>query len=104
MSELVKGDKLFFFGFSDPDVGEPIRCADGKAYKYKYDGDSDFRLGGETDVVGYLVQVKNGMVTIKSAIHSFGGCPVPPAFVQIVPDCDVFETPITTFLKKFVKK
>lgn len=108
LSELLDEKQLLFFIFSFPIDDESHHCADGKEYilpeeTINEESDSDFGLG-DTDSVGFLVQVKNGVVTLNSGILELeGGLPGPGPIVDIVDDCDVFETHMTKFLDKFMK-
>jgi len=96
LEELNQGYYLFF-PFSDSDVGEPIRCADGE--EYEIDEESDFSLG-EVACVGFLLKIEGDRIRINSAVHDCGGCPLPPS-VEIR-HCDVFDSPMNDFIHRYI--
>jgi hypothetical protein len=98
---LLEGDGLFF-PFSGSNVGEPIVCADGRAYAIDEDSDredSDFSLS-EVDCAGFLIRLQEDTFTIQSAV-CFGGGHSGPPFVE-VRNCNNFDEPMTGFVSKFI--
>lgn len=96
---LINNGKSLFFMFSSNNIGEPINCANGEEYDIE---NSDICLG-EADCVGFLIQKKEEVFVINSAINAGGGCPAPAPSVDIEIDCDIFDKPMEEFIKKFVK-
>ena len=99
--ELLIEGKVLFIMFSDSNIGDSIACADSN--EYVIDEDSDFCLG-DTDCVGYLLQSKDSVLTINSAINASGACTAPPPSVDIENDCDVFDKPLEDYIKKYIDK
>ena len=97
LEELEVGH-LLFFPFSSSNVGEPVQCADDQSREI--DDDSDFIIG-EVDCVGFLIQLKDNVLYIDSAIHAGGACPGPSPSVDIE-NCDVFEAGMETFIDRFI--
>jgi len=97
MEELEAGH-LLFFSFSSSNMGEPIRCADGQ-YR-EIDEESDFCIG-QTDCVGFLFQLKEGVLYINSAVDAGGACVAPPPSVDIQ-GCDVFDAGMEAFIDSFI--
>lgn len=126
--------KSLFFPFSESYLQGPIRCANSKEYIFKrdldkYDAineedvsensiieddgyetilveeneDSDICIG-DVDCLGYLVQKKDGLFLINTAINFGGGCPVPPPSIDLLEDCCFFEQPMREFIDRFIKK
>lgn len=95
----LKSGKLLFFPFTSTNtVDFPIVCADGS--NQELDDDSDFAMG-DVDSVGYLFQLKDGKYIINSAIHAGGGPMMPSVDIT---DCDIFESPMKKYIKKFIAK
>jgi hypothetical protein len=97
--EELESGLWLFFPFCEPNAGAPVRCADGRPRKV--DGDKEFCLG-DTDTAGYLLGLKNGRLTIHSAVQSLS-C-LPPASVDIVRNCGVLDKPMTKFIQSFSRQ
>jgi hypothetical protein len=98
--ELVEEGKTLFFPFSNVGCSDPIVCANGKEYDLD---DEEYDLG-ESDLVGYLLKVTNGIVSIRQAIHLGGGCPVPPPSVEVIETAGPFEQGMSIYIKKYINK
>lgn len=97
--EALNQGKALFFMFTNTNTGDSINCVDGEGYEI--DEESDFCLG-DADCVGYLLQIKNGVLTINSAVNSGGACTFPPPSLDIEINCDVFDKPMEKFIKRFI--
>jgi hypothetical protein len=103
-NELTGEGKSLFFTFTASNVGEPVECADGKAYGNDNGDNEDEELGiGEGDCYGFLLRYDNGMLTVFSA-SSFGGECMRGPEIETVEDCGIFEKPMEKFIKKYIKK
>lgn len=116
-AELVREGKKVFFPFSDVNVGEPIPCADGNLYggssgeeedeeddedDDEYEEEDEFAFGmGDTDVVGFLLQVEGDTLVIQFGVHGPGlFCGQAPS-VTILEDAAPFEIGMREYIKKF---
>jgi hypothetical protein len=103
-NEMVCEGKSLFFTFTASNVGEPVECADGKAYGNEGEDDGDEELGiGEGDSFGFLLKYQNGLITVSSA-SSFGGDCMRGPEIEKTEDCGIFERPMEKFINKFIKK
>ncbi len=116
-SKLLSEPVYLFFPFALPDLEGSFNCADGQSYMHPSDA-GDRSYGGEAeseyeeeieenplreDIIGYLVQVKDGTISIMSAICPLCGC-CPPPTVDLLPDGYFLEQPLVNFIKGFVPK
>ncbi|MGV8984381.1 hypothetical protein [Clostridium sp.] len=99
LTELKKEGKMLYFYFSDVNTEDPIKCADG--CEYEIDRHSRFGLG-HSDTVGYLLNYKEGELSINSAINFGESGPGPFPSINIREDCDVFDEPMERFILKFI--
>ncbi|MBU1106864.1 MAG: hypothetical protein KKB51_09375 [Candidatus Riflebacteria bacterium] len=106
LEELENGQQIFF-PFSEPNVGNPVRCADGNKVKLPESGDDDNDSDeefcyGETDVVGVLVTLTKSRFEFCPAIYYMGDLTSAPSMEK----CPVgqFEDIIAAFLKVFKKE
>jgi hypothetical protein len=120
LNEMKEFGAVLFFPFSESNIGEPIKCADGNQYIVPADCEDDcdntelecsecsrqherdFCMG-DTDCVGYLVSLKEGIITIDSAMYYSGSCTFPPSS-DLKEDCYIFDQPMTEFLNRFRKE
>lgn len=124
--KALEDGKCLFFSFSDVNFGEPIRCANGKAYLLLDDdyvnendedendedeyeiivaedyNDSDFCFG-DVDCLGYLLEKKGDQLIINTAINAGGCCPGPGPSIDIKEDCYIFDQPMKEFIQGFIK-
>ena len=96
--EEFEARHLLFFPFSSSNVGEPVRCADGQSRELN--DDSDFIIG-DVDCVGFLFQLKEGVLYIDSAVHAGGACVAPPPSIDIE-NCNVFDAGMEAFIDRFI--
>lgn len=116
INEMKEFGAILFFPFSEPNVGDPIKCADGNEYILPTDCaddcdnpesecsdevDDNFCMG-DTDNVGYLVGVRGGVLTIDSAMYYSGSCTFPSSS-DLKEDCYIFDQPMTEFVNRFIK-
>ena len=74
MAEPLENSKLVFFPFHEPITGDEVKCLDGSVY---VEDDDEPQLGvGAADGYGYLMQVRDGQITIRGALYdgSSGPC------------------------------
>lgn len=114
LGSLQRGEYQAFFPFALAD-DECTHCADGTVVKHPeddWDGDDEDMEGNEeedafslsmTDTGGFLVQIKDGLITINSAVHFSGMCPGPMPSVDLEPDCGALDYIMTRFVVRFVK-
>jgi hypothetical protein len=103
LSKMRDEKLILFFMFSDAFLGGPQKCADDSVYEITDDTVTDFYLG-HFDVLGYLLQIKNGELIINSGVHFPGACLVPPPSLYIETECGLFDLPMEKFIRTFIKK
>ena len=75
-----------------------MKCLDGSVY---IDDEDDPRLDiGVGDACGYLLQVRDGQVTIRGALYD-GGSGAPT--VAVVDECGVFDERMGAYLGRFTR-
>jgi|LSQX01.3.fsa_nt_gb hypothetical protein len=115
-TELLEEQKTLFFPFTNVGVDDWVRCADGNEYcksYFDYEDELDEELSeaeiealefhlGDTELIGYLVRVQDGRLTIKPALFSSGMC-MPPCSPSADEDVKlgVLSKPMEMFVKKF---
>jgi hypothetical protein len=86
-AELVENGKLVFLPFHEPMVGDQVKCLDGSVYVENEDVPKlDI---GEADAYGYLMELRQGDITIRGALYDGSSGPVPTLEVQ--EECGVFD-------------
>lgn len=114
-SKLLNEPVYLFFPFALPDLEGSFNCADGQSYMHPSDALQDFNVGeeefkdqDETDespfgasIIGYLIQVEDGTISLTSAVCAMCGC-LPPPTVDLLPDGYFLEQPLVNFIKGFV--
>ena len=124
--ELLEEEKALFFTFSNTNSGEPIPCADGKTYQIDYDEEdcdevdegneetdeaeeeeddsAEYSLGlGEGEVVGYVLKVSQGELSIQTVVHGPGMMCFDAPSVEEIEDAGPFEQGMTEYLKRFIR-
>ena len=107
LHELLEEGKALFFTFSNTNVGEPIMCADGKSIQLDEEDDEDAEESqfyiGESEVVGFVLQVLEGDLTIQTVVHGPGAeCSQAPS-VEEIEDAGPFEQGMTEYLNRFMR-
>jgi hypothetical protein len=103
-SKLVNDSVRVFFPFAIPDFKGSFECADGNCYRVpaEDEDEDDDQCSVEEDVVGYFVRVRDGVISIASAICPLSGS-IPPATLDLLPDCKGLEQPMLDFIHGFMK-
>ena len=111
LHELLEEEKALFFTFSDTNIGEPISCADGNSYQIdndeEYDEEDDEEESfcmGEAEVVGYVLKVSQGELSIQTVVHGPGLMCFDGPSVEEIEDAGPFEQGMTEYLKRFVRE
>ena len=105
VKELLQDEKALFFTFSGTDDGDPVPCADGKSYQVSYEEDDEvFECLGEGEVVGYVLKVSQGELSIKSVIHGPGVTCCQAPSVSYIEDAGPFEQAMTDYVKRLIRK
>lgn len=107
LHELLGAGKPLFFTFSNTNVGDPIACADGKSIQLDDEDEEDEEESqfyiGETEVVGFVLQVLEGDLTIQTVVHGPGaGCSQAPS-VEEIEDAGPFERGMTEYVNRFIR-
>jgi hypothetical protein len=103
-SKLLNGKAFLFFPFAFPGYEGSFECADGNCYRVlsedeDEDDDQDFV---EEDVIGYLVRVSDGSISIASAICPLSGS-IPPPTIDLLHYCKELEQPMIDFIQGFIR-
>jgi hypothetical protein len=103
-SRLLNDRVFLFFPFAYPDYRGSFNCADGGCYRVPVEDEDEYddQFLVEEDVVGYLVRVSDGVISIASAICPLSGS-IPPATIDLLPDCKELEQPMIDFIQGFMK-
>jgi hypothetical protein len=124
IKEMKEFGAVLFFPFSENNMGEPIKCADGNEYilpkdcaddcghpdldcskcpeQHERDEVNEDFCMGDTDCVGYLVSLREVIITIDSAMYYSGSCTFPSSS-DLQEDCYIFDEPMYEFAKSFIK-
>lgn len=94
LEELEAGHTLFFpftlFGEEDP-----VRCADGQSLEL-----GEESIVGDMACVGFLFQLKEGILYVDSALLATVVCHTPPS--ANIQNCDVFDAGMESLIDKFI--
>ena len=108
-SKLLEGKVFLFFPFGFSDLEGSFDCADGNSYRdssgdvgYVENEEETEKCSFGDGIIGYLVRVNDGSISIRAAICALAVC-LPPPTVDLITDCGVFEQPMTEFIQAFVK-
>ena len=119
VKELLQDEKALFFTFSGTDDGDPVPCADGKSYSSAYEDDDEDEVAkegaetdevgeflglGEAEVVGYVLKVSQGELSIKTVIHGPGVTCCQAPSVEYIEDAGQFEQAMSDYVKRFVRE
>lgn len=114
-AKLLDESVFLFFPFAITDMEGSFDCADGQSYRHasygieevdegedepEYEDETDESPFGD-DVIGYLIKVEDGTITLNSSICAICGC-YPPPTVDLLPDADFLEGPLVEFVNSFV--
>jgi hypothetical protein len=115
-SKLLTEAVYLFFPFAITDMEGSFDCADGQSYRHpsvalqqlaedQEEPDYGDQIGecpfGDA-IIGYLIRVEEGTISVASAVCAICGC-YPPTTVDLLPDGDFLEKPLVDFIKGFVK-
>lgn len=120
MAEILEG-KTLLLSFSSPNVLGEISCANERIYQF-IDADTwaegDYRVYpngvavldddlpftiGEIDYLGYLVNLQDGYVTIKSAILGAGIMCFMRPDAKEQRDCGPLDEPMYDYVRQFIR-
>lgn len=107
LAELENGQQIFF-PFSEPNTGEPVRCADGTRVKLPEPGsgedDSDEEFSYDaTEVVGFLVTLTKSRFEFCPTMYFMGTAASHSPFMEKRP-VGLFEEKIADYLSGFKKE
>lgn len=113
-SKLMNESVYLFFPFASFFGEKLVGCADGNSYQCPWknsgywdpsqdeDDEGDELPFTVEDLVGYLVRVEDGTISIMSATSGpFAG--MPPFRVDLLPGGDFLEQPLVDFVNRFIK-
>jgi hypothetical protein len=119
-AKLLREPVFLFFPFAIPDLEGSFDCADDQSYMDPWhdetrpcggegepeDEDEDDKTDdspffGET-LVGFLIRVEEGTISLTSAVCAMCGC-CPPPTVDLLPDGGFLEKPLVDFVSLFMK-
>ena len=86
-AELVDNGKLVLFPSHEPITGDELKRLDSSMYG---DDEDDPKLDiGVAEAYGYLVEVRDGQITIRGALYDGSSWPAPT--LEVVDECRVFD-------------
>jgi hypothetical protein len=102
-SKLLNDRVFLFFPFALSSYEGSFECADGNCYTVlsEDEDENDDQYSVEEDVVGYLVRVSDGSISIASAICPLSGS-IPPPTIDLLVDCKELEQPMLDFIHRFI--
>jgi hypothetical protein len=97
-AELIENGRLVFFPFHEPITGDEVKCLDGSVY---VEDEDDRQLDiVESDAYGYLVEVREGQITIRGALYDGSSGPVPTV---VQDECGVFDERMEAYVQRFIR-